>query len=95
MLITPTNTDRFMLKTITQKFLSFIKKNWKKCLLALILILAFAFVYQRAKEHTFRHSGYLLIGDPDKIVIVNATESQDVVIIGDPEKVQVKPKKRK
>lgn len=36
-----------------------------------------------------------ILGNPDNIVVISPNESQDVVIIGDPEQVKVKPSNKK
>lgn len=36
----------------------------------------------------------IVIGDPTKVVVVNSNDANDVVIVGDPSNIIVKPKKR-
>lgn len=78
-----------------QKIKSHLLTHWKKYLLVLILMLALFSLVPKIRDLSSKHSGYLLLGDPDKIIIVESNSESEVVIIGDPEKVNVKPKHKK
>lgn len=65
----------------------------KKVLIFLVLLLiVFLFMLKGAKMMQNRS---IIIGQPDNIVLISPEESQDVIVIGDPEKVHVKPKNKK
>ena len=64
----------------------FIKKHWRKILLLLLLLLLLFFGLRALGERS------VIVGNPDNIVVISPDESQDVIVIGDPEEVKVKPK---
>lgn len=37
----------------------------------------------------------IVIGHPSEIIVISPENSQDVIVIGDPDKVNVKPRKNK
>lgn len=55
--------------------------------------LIFWLLYQFYQKNLADRS--IIIGNPDNIVIVSPENSQDVIVIGDPDQVKVKPKKNK
>lgn len=64
-------------------------KQHLKTILSLLLIGVFIYLlslaYKAVEERT------MIIGDPDSIVVISPDESQDVIVIGDTEKLNVKP----
>lgn len=60
--------------------------------MALLLIVAFSWIYRKMENQEFSLTRAVILGDPDKIIVINADESQDVIIVGDPDKINVKPK---
>lgn len=72
--------------------MEFFKKHWKK-VLCIFLLLVLAFSLMSFVRRTAGRS--IIIGHPDNIIVISPEESQDVIVIGDPEKVQVKPKNKK
>lgn len=75
--------------TIMKEFLA---KNKKVLIFLFLLLIVFLFMLKGAKMMQNRS---IIIGQPDNIVLISPEESQDVIVIGDPEKVQVKPKNKK
>lgn len=75
-----------------QAVFRFIAKHWKKLLMVTLLLVASMWIWQKVTNHEFDLSRAVILGDPDKIIVINADESQDVIIVGDPEKINVKPK---
>lgn len=70
----------------------FILKHWKKFLVILLLILLYlglSHLVRQSSDHS------IIIGHPDNIIVISPEESQDVIVIGDPEKVKVTPKNKK
>lgn len=62
-------------------------------MLTLVLV-ASIFVLRLIRSNpNFDLSRAIILGDPDKIIVINADDSQDVIIVGDPDKINVKPKK--
>lgn len=57
-------------------------------LLFLIVLLAICSGVKRMKHHS------IVIGHPSEIIVISPENSQDVIVIGDPNKVNVKPKKK-
>ena len=70
----------------------FLVKHKKVLIFLFLLLVAFLFMLKGAKMMQNRS---IIIGQPDNIVLISPEESQDVIVIGDPEKVQVKPKNKK
>lgn len=70
----------------------FLVKHKKVFIFLFLLFIAFLFMLKGAKMMQNRS---IIIGQPDNIVLISPDESQDVIVIGDPEKVQVKPKNKK
>ena len=71
---------------------TFIKQNARRILLALFLVIiavSVALALRKMSNHS------LVIGHPDNIVVISPNESQDVIIIGDPDHVKVKPRNNK
>ena len=67
---------------------TFFKQHLKTILLLLCLaaIALFAVIgLRKLSNHT------VVIGHPDNIVVISPTESQDVIVIGDPQQVKIKP----
>lgn len=67
-------------------------KHWKKFLVILLLLLLFlglSHLVRQSSDHS------IIIGHPDNIIVISPEESQDVIVIGDPEKVKVTPKNKK
>lgn len=56
-------------------------------ILVLIAIFAICIGAKRMKHHS------IVIGHPSEIIVISPENSQDVIVIGDPNKVNVKPKK--
>lgn len=72
--------------------MEFLKTHWKKVLfvlLFLILALSLIFMVRRTADRS------IIIGHPDNIIVISPEESQDVIVIGDPESIKVKPKNKK
>ena len=69
----------------------FFLKHWKK-LLVILLLLLLSVGLMRLVRQSSHHS--LIIGHPDNIIVISPAESQDVIVIGDPDKVTVKPKNK-
>ena len=67
-------------------------KHWKKFLVILLLLLLFLGISRLVRQSS-DHS--IIIGHPDNIIVISPEESQDVIVIGDPEKVKVTPKNKK
>lgn len=67
---------------------TFLKSHWKTILLCVFLVVIVLGVFRLSRDLR-GHS--LILGNPDNIVVISPNESQDVVIIGDPEHVKVKP----
>lgn len=70
---------------------TFLRSHLKTILLALFLVAIVVCVAYSCRKMT-NHS--LVIGHPDNIVVISPNESQDVIVIGDPDNVKVKPKKK-
>lgn len=70
----------------------FFMKHKKVLFFLVLLLVAFLFMLKGAKMMQNRS---IIIGQPDNIVLISPEESQDVIVIGDPDKVQVKPKNKK
>lgn len=71
---------------------TFLKQHLKTILLVLFLaVIAICVIsgFRKLSSHT------LVVGHPDNIVVISPNESQDVIVIGDPETVKVKPKNNK
>lgn len=67
-------------------------KHWKKLLVILLLLLLYlglSYLVRQSSDHS------IIIGHPDNIIVISPEESQDVIVIGDPEKVKVTPKNKK
>lgn len=71
------------------KLLPLIRTAIKVILVGLILWLLYQFYQKNLADRS------IIIGNPDNIVIVSPENSQDVIVIGDPDQVKVKPKKNK
>ena len=67
-------------------------KHGKKFLVILLLLLLFLGISRLVRQSS-DHS--IIIGHPDNIIVISPEESQDVIVIGDPEKVKVTPKNKK
>lgn len=80
------------IKQAVQSVFRFIASHWKKLLMVTLLLVASIWIWQKVTNHEFDLSRAVILGDPDKIIVINADESQDVIIVGDPEKINVKPK---
>lgn len=66
----------------------FLKQHLKTILLALFLVAIVICVIsgvRKLSHHT------LVVGHPDNIVVISPNESQDVIVIGDPQQVKIKP----
>lgn len=70
--------------------MEFLKKHWKKLLCAVLVIAICITLISLGREVSDRS---IIIGHPDNIVLISPEESQDVIVIGDPEQIRVKPKK--
>lgn len=70
----------------------FLMKHKKVLIFFVLFLIFFLFMLKGAKMMQNRS---IIIGQPDNIVLISPEESQDVIVIGDPEKVQVKPKNKK
>lgn len=71
---------------------TFLKQHLKTILLALFLgaiVICVALTCRKMANHS------LIIGHPENIVVISPNESQDVIVIGDPANVKVKPKNKK
>ena len=69
----------------------FLKQHLKTILLALFLVVIVIFVIsgvRKLSNHT------LVVGHPDNIVVISPNESQDVIVIGDPQQLKIKPNKK-
>lgn len=67
---------------------TFFKQHLKTILLALFLVAIVVCVVsglRKLSSHTF------VVGHPDNIVVISPNESQDVIVIGDPQQVKIKP----
>lgn len=67
---------------------TFLKQHLKTILLVLFLVAIVFFVYtgvRKLSNHT------LVLGHSDNIVVISPNESQDVIVIGDPHQVKIKP----
>ena len=67
-------------------------KYWKMFLVIFLLLLLFlglSHLVRQSSDHS------IIIGHPDNIIVISPEESQDVIVIGDPEKVKVTPKNKK
>lgn len=74
---------------------NWLRNNYKILLLITIVIMLCAFLwYKYSKRHVCDsdHS-QILLPSTEKVIIVQPQGEQDVIIIGDPDKIQVKPKK--
>lgn len=60
-----------------------------KTILLLLCLVALVFFVVSALRKLSNHT--LVIGQPDNIVVISPTESQDVIVIGDPQQVKIKP----
>lgn len=80
------------IKKALQAVYRFIRNHWKKLLMALLLIVVSTWIYRKMENQDFDLTRAVILGDPDKIIVINADESQDVIIVGDPDKINVKPK---
>ena len=72
-------------------FLNYIHKNKSLLVKILLFSLAFVAIYIGVRKIT-THS--IVIGHPSEIIVISADNGQDVIVIGDPEKVNVKPKRK-
>lgn len=63
----------------------------KKLLLSLLALFAIYAIYTGVKK---MQSHSIVIGHPSEIIVISPENSQDVIVIGDPEKINVKPKRR-
>lgn len=70
------------------KILSIIRQHWRKFAVVILLILCLVLAKMTVKKS-------LIIGDPDNIIVISPEQSQDVIVIGDPETIKVKPKNKK
>ena len=68
---------------------TFLKTHWKKILFVLLLL----FVGFYCSHHLKNRS--IVIGQPNNIILISPEQSQDVIVIGDPDRVNVKPKNKK
>lgn len=67
---------------------TFFKQHLRTVLLVLFLaVIVFCVLLgvRKLSNHT------LVVGHPDNIVVISPTESQDVIVIGDPQQVKIKP----
>lgn len=71
------------------------RNNYKILLLITIVIMLCAFLWHKySKSHTCdSDKSQILLPSTEKVIIVQPQGEQDVIIIGDPDKIQVKPKK--
>lgn len=74
------------------KIFQFLKKH-AKIILAFLLI--GIFVYLLSLAYNALEEKTMIVGDSDSIVVITPNESQDVIVIGDTEKLNVKPKYKK
>lgn len=73
---------------IIMELKTFLKQHLKTILLALFLVAIVIFVisgFRNLSNHT------LVVGHPDNIVVISPNESQDVIVIGDPQRVKINP----
>lgn len=68
----------------------FILSNKSILLKIVLLFIASVAIYIGVRKIS-SHS--LVIGHPSEIIVISPENSQDVIVIGDPNKVNVKPKK--
>lgn len=64
-------------------------KQHAKSLLLVLCLVALVFCVFLGLRKLSNHT--LVIGQPDNIVVISPTESQDVIVIGDPQQVKIKP----
>lgn len=71
------------------------RNNYKILLLITFVIMLCAFFwYKYSKSHSCdSDKSQILLPSTEKVIIVQPQGEQDVIIIGDPDKIQVKPKK--
>lgn len=75
------------------KILNFLRSHWRVILTILAIILL---LFIGAKLwHKLRQPSDIVLPVTERVVIVQPQGEQDVVIIGDPDKVNIKPKKNK
>lgn len=74
------------------RLIQFIRNNWsiiKEVILSLLILLVFWAVYIGVK----RVNKSFIFAEPSEIVVIRPTESQEVIVIGDPDKVTVNNKR--
>lgn len=67
-------------------------KNPLEKVLCVLLFLVIVFSLISLVRRTADRS--IIIGHPDNIIVISPEESQDVIVIGDPESIKVKPKNK-
>lgn len=67
---------------------TFLKQHLKTILLVLFLV-AIVVCFVTGVRNLTNHT--LVVGHPDNIVVISPNESQDVIVIGDPQQVKIKP----
>lgn len=69
----------------------FIQQYGKRLLLLFFLIAIVVGLFRLTNDLKGRS---LILGNPDNIVVISPNESQDVIVIGDPAQVKVKPQNK-
>lgn len=74
------------------KIIHYIRNNLSKILVFLFALILCSIIYIGVKK---MQSHSIVIGHPSEIIVISPENSQDVIVIGDPDKVNVKPRKNK